>query len=168
MTSDFRITLVEGDRTVDQIRTVKYAESLCNKRVLEKFEIERRYWERRGIDWGIVTERELAPPLARNIELLRGKQCLTDRLSLNAVQLYTIAQTLTNIVTVEDLCLREAGAKCESQLGQDKGVGMTIAYYLLANRYWEVDMYNPIDPRKRIILLGHDLEKLRPTTDRRS
>lgn len=139
LTSDFRITLVEGERTVEQIRTVKYAESLSNKRVMEKFEIERRYWERRGIAWGIVTERELPKQLVRNIELLRGKRCLSDRLNLRAEQLYLLAQSLTEVVMTGQLSLKEAGTSCESQFGLDKGVGLTVAYYLLANRYWEVD-----------------------------
>lgn len=166
LTSDFRITLVEGDRTVDQIRTVKYAKSLSNKRVMEKFEIERRYWERRGIAWGIVTERELPKQLVRNIELLRGKCYLSERLNLRAEQLYLIAQSLTKAVITEHLSLKEAGTTCERQFGLDKGAGLTIAYYLLANRYWNVDMYSPIDPRKRLILLGHDLEKLQSTGGR--
>src|SRR5699024_850271 len=39
-------------------------------RVLEKFEIERVYWERRGISWGIVTEEEIDKTVARNISYI--------------------------------------------------------------------------------------------------
>jgi hypothetical protein len=166
LTSDFRLTLTVGDQKIDQIRTVKYASSLSSKRVLEKFEIERRYWERRGVDWGIVTERDLPQTLARNVELLRGKRCLSERLSLRGDQLYLIAETLTAKVRHEGLPLRKASAACDAQFKLANGSGLTVAYYLLANRYWEVDMYTRIDPSRRLTLLRHNLEELQPLEGR--
>lgn len=166
LTSDFRLTVVVGDQTIDQIRTVKYAQSLSSQRVLEKFEIERRYWERRGVDWGIVTNRDLPRNLARNVELLRGKRCLSDRLSLRAEQLYPLAEMLTDKVNHEKLPLREAGALCDAHFGLAKGSSLTVSYFLLANRYWEVDMYRRIDPGQELILLRHNIEALKSTQGR--
>lgn len=37
---------------------------------LEKFEIERVYWHRKEIDWGIVTEEEIHKTMARNISYI--------------------------------------------------------------------------------------------------
>ncbi|WP_139990785.1 TnsA endonuclease N-terminal domain-containing protein [Paenibacillus paridis] len=48
-------------------RTLKCKDDLADKRVLEKFEIEKVYWERQGVDWGIVTENEIPKTLAQNI-----------------------------------------------------------------------------------------------------
>jgi len=168
LTSDFRLTLAVGDQTINQIRTVKYAQSLSSQRVLEKFEIERRYWERRGVDWGIVTNRDLPRTLARNVELLRGKRCLSDRLSLRAEQLYPLAEMLTDKVHQEKLPLREAGALCDAQFGLAKGSSLTVSYFLLANRYWAVDMYRRIDPGQELILLRHNIEALKSTQGRAS
>ncbi|WP_409297820.1 hypothetical protein V1498_07050 [Peribacillus sp. SCS-26] len=42
-----------------------------DKRVLEKFEIERVYWERHENDWGIVTELEKPKTMAHNIAFVR-------------------------------------------------------------------------------------------------
>lgn len=158
LTSDFRLTVRIGQQTVDQIRTVKYAHSLSNQRVLEKFEIERRYWERRGVEWAIVTNRDLPKNLARNIELLRGRQCLSERLRLRAEQLYPLALALTAKVEQDQLPLREASAACEAQFELAKGSGLTIAYYLLANRYWEVDMCRRIDPGRPLRLIRNNME----------
>jgi hypothetical protein len=166
LTSDFRLTVRIGNQTVDQIRTVKYVQSLSSQRVLEKFEIERRYWARRGVDWAIVTNRDLPRNLARNIELLRGRQRLSDRLSLSPEQLYTIAQILTDKVEQEQLPLREASAACEILFELAKGSGLTIAYYLLANRYWEVDMCRRIDPGRPLSLVRHNMEALQPSERR--
>lgn len=66
MTSDFMIT-VNGGLTA---RAVKPTSELAKRRVREKLEIERRYWERRGISWKLVTEKEIPRTKVRNIEWL--------------------------------------------------------------------------------------------------
>ena len=66
MTCDFMITTSTGVKA----RTIKMTAELENARVLEKLEIERRYWVAQGVDWGIVTEREISRQKAKNIEWL--------------------------------------------------------------------------------------------------
>jgi hypothetical protein len=51
LTTDFMITVRDGERTFDIARTVKPSEELDKTRVIEKFGIERRYWAAKGIDW---------------------------------------------------------------------------------------------------------------------
>jgi hypothetical protein len=70
MTTDFLITVVNGDQSREIARTVKYAKDLEDIRVIEKLEIERLWWEARGVDWGIVTEHEIPEVLAKNVENL--------------------------------------------------------------------------------------------------
>jgi hypothetical protein len=168
LTSDFCLTLTGKSGPFDQVRTVKYAKHLDNERVLEKFEVERRYWERRGIYWAVVTEQELPTSLVRNVELLHGKRELTDRLSLPPAQLYTIAQSLTDKVSQENLPLRRLTAACDAQFGLAAGTALTLVYYLLANRYWQIDMYTRINPGRKLTLLGHTLEPLNPGARRQS
>ncbi|GAA0751544.1 hypothetical protein GCM10008907_06000 [Clostridium sartagoforme] len=50
MTTDFFITIKKGNEDCYIARTIKATDELLNKRVLEKFEIERVYWLRKGID----------------------------------------------------------------------------------------------------------------------
>ena len=59
MTSDFCITQKKGETTEDIIRTTKYKQDLIDRRVIEKFQIEKTYWQSKGIHWGIVTEDEV-------------------------------------------------------------------------------------------------------------
>jgi len=66
LTCDFMITTKHGSRA----RTIKSSTDLNNKRTLEKLEIERRYWDTLGIDWRIVTEREIDFVKSKNIEWL--------------------------------------------------------------------------------------------------
>lgn len=51
MTTDFLITTQNQMGEVKEVsRTLKYKDELLKKRIMEKFEIERVFFERRGID----------------------------------------------------------------------------------------------------------------------
>lgn len=51
-------------------RAVKSTRDLEKNRVMDKLEIERVYFERRGIDWKIITETELNRDLVQNLNWL--------------------------------------------------------------------------------------------------
>ncbi len=51
-------------------RSVKNSRDLEDERTLEKLEIERIYFERRGIEWKIITEKELNRDLVQNLNWL--------------------------------------------------------------------------------------------------
>jgi hypothetical protein len=70
LTCDFMITTTEGFKA----RTIKSSSELNNIRVLEKLEIERRYWLSKGIDWKVVTEKQISYCKAKNIEWLYSAQ----------------------------------------------------------------------------------------------
>jgi len=83
MTSDFRITVKAKNGTLDIIRTIKPKDDLIDERIIQKFEIERRYWKSKGLDWGIVTELEINRVLARNLNDIRSYY---DLYNLNGFQ----------------------------------------------------------------------------------
>ncbi|MCJ7840926.1 TnsA endonuclease N-terminal domain-containing protein [Lederbergia sp. NSJ-179] len=70
MTTDFLLTVDKGQGVYEVAHTIKMKEKLLEERVLEKFEIDREYWKRKGIGWGIVTEEEIDKTMARNISYI--------------------------------------------------------------------------------------------------
>src|SRR5690625_5548923 len=70
MTTDFLLTVDKGQGVFEVAHTIKMKNQLLEERVLEKFEIEREYWERKGISWGMVTEEEIDKIMARNISYI--------------------------------------------------------------------------------------------------
>ena len=66
MTTDFLITRIDGLHA----RTVKQSDELDNPRVIEKFSIEHAYWSSKGIDWKIVTEKQISRDKALNLQWL--------------------------------------------------------------------------------------------------
>ena len=67
MSTDLLVDIVRDGKQVLLARAVKPSEKLSDRRVIEKLEIERRYWAEQGIDWSIVTERDIPKTFARNI-----------------------------------------------------------------------------------------------------
>ncbi|MCY8235380.1 TnsA endonuclease N-terminal domain-containing protein [Priestia endophytica] len=78
MTTDFLLTIDKGQGTFEVARTIKMKDELLKERVLEKFEIEREYWQRRDIDWGIVTKEEIPKTMARNISYIHDYHNIQD------------------------------------------------------------------------------------------
>lgn len=70
MTTDFVITKKENEMTYDIARDIKMSEQLSKNRTYEKFRIVKNYWERQGIDWGVVTEKEIPHMKAYNLLIL--------------------------------------------------------------------------------------------------
>ena len=146
MTTDFLVILSGQRWPVEQARTVKPVTALANQRTREKLEIERRYWARRQVDWGIVTEREIPQVLANNLELLRSYRDLSGRLTLAEAQLKAVEVIVAAYIMNMDVPLREAAARCDQRLDLEAGTSLTVAYHLLATRQWQTDLNRPLDP----------------------
>lgn len=163
MTTDFLITLIVDGKRIEQACTVKYATDLQSASVLRKLEIECRFWEARQIDWGIVTEHDIPVALVDNVELLYPYKYMEKDSRYSRRELYSVATLLTKSMQESTLSLRHIALDCDSALGFEPGTSLAVAYFLIANRYWEIDMHVPIHPGKRLVLLNQvDLSKLNP------
>lgn len=161
MTTDFLVTIGQSMGVTEVARTVKPSGKLQEKRILEKFEIERRYWENRNISWGIVTEQEIPSQLAKNVKWLHPFFC-ADALSLSEREISHIQTLLTHKVHQTDASLGEIAADCDDRMGLLPGSSLSVARHLLATRQWLVDMNQPIEPRKKLVLLSQALEEPPP------
>lgn len=91
MTTDLVVYFRTEDGERRLARQVKYSKDLelglaktdSERRhvahILEKLEIERRYWAARGVSWAVLTERELTEVRQMNIEFLLGFKLDGDR-----------------------------------------------------------------------------------------
>lgn len=153
MTTDFIITLSEGLNSYDRARTIKSSNDLQSQRTLEKLEIERQYWARRNINWAIVTEREISHVLAENVRLVHKYLTIKDRLLLHETLLQEAIAMMTHEVKQSSCSLSHIALECDERLHLQPGDCLTIAYHLLATRQWKIDMFTPIQPGNRLILL---------------
>lgn len=73
MTSDFLVNTRHSSPTKFALQA-KYTDALKDPRTIEKLEIERRYWQQKGIPWMLVTECEIPKLVIQNLKWLYPAQ----------------------------------------------------------------------------------------------
>jgi hypothetical protein len=150
MTTDFLITVKKEMGVGELARTVKYSQELSKPRVIEKFEIERVYWNSRGVDWGIVTEKEIDSILAQNIEWLHPYQNIKLCSPLDEDIISRLIPLLEIHLSNQSITLSELTITCDVQLGLKTGVCLAAVRHLLATRRLKDNMHSRIEPSKKI------------------
>lgn len=149
MTTDFLITIYQSLDTTEVAFNVKYSKDLNNKRTIEKFEIERYYWERRGVKWRIVTEKDINHSLVNNIEWIHSfykPDWLLNQISSSLLQ--EVADFTFNLAQENQIPLRKATNISDEKFNFSPGVSLSLVRHLIATRKWAVDMTFPIQPEK--------------------
>jgi hypothetical protein len=157
VTSDFVVTHARGLENVERAYAVKPSSALNSKRELEKLEIEWRYWQSRGIEWEIVTEREVPRTFVENIKWVHNHRELAVGILPESLSLAKAEQMLLTFVS-ETRPLADAAAAAEDRLGLQAGAGLAIVRHLIATKRWRVDMTAPLNPCNPIRLL-HSTEE---------
>ena len=162
MTTDFFLTLQIEGKIVEHARTFKLSKDLSSIRTLEKLEIERRYWEKRGVDWAIITERDVPLVISRNVAMIHESWHLPSYTP--ATDIYDIATLLTELITQEHpQPLRHLTALSDKRLGfseRKRGISLSVAYYLIATRQWRINMSIPINTDEPLNFLGANLKSI--------
>lgn len=141
MTTDFVITTGSGCVA----RSVKLSSELEKPRVLEKLEIERRYWERRGIEWRIVTEKEIDFQKAGNLEWIYRSWYYPEMLPETAKQ-EEVMSCFLDLFETTPLSVAEIARETEDIYGLEAGLGLTtFQYLLLQKKITTVNLSLPMD-----------------------
>jgi hypothetical protein len=146
MTTDILLTRSRTAGTLLEPITVKPESELRNDRVLEKLEIERVYWERRGSTLGIVTEAELPAGLVGNLEWIdEYHEITTETLCAAAIanaEDYLFAYLRDNpTVALNELC-----ARADNRLGHRHGTCLIVVRHALSRKRWTVPLASKIEP----------------------
>jgi len=155
MTTDFVITVGSALHNADIARTIKYQNKLSSLRVMEKFEIERVYWTRRGVDWGIVTETDLPPEFAANVQWVHSHRDLRNLVPITEESVRAVEEYLASKLTASPKALlKSATAEADEVFSLSAGTSLAIVRHLIANRRLEVDMNIPIRPDEPLGLIA--------------
>ena len=164
MTTDFLLTVNKGEGNVELARTIKMKDELLKERILEKFEIEHVYWEKRGVDWGIVTELEIPKTLARNINYIHDYYDIQQYDAFQNIDWQTIedlSMELLKRVLDKDKSIREITSVFDKEVHLPLGSGMTLFYHLLAQKIIQIDMLNPLNVEETMVIQTIDESKLK-------
>lgn len=149
MTTDFLLDIRQGKATVQHARTVKPADQLDSSRVLEKLEIERRYWQVRDVDWGIVTEYEIPSIEAANIRLLHGYRDVSGRMA-DTNSLAEITGFLLR--AAKEQPIGEVVSACDEALQLVSGTARTVLHHLLANQKIHFALDEPLTDQTVLVV----------------
>lgn len=135
-TTDFLLTVRDGDRCFHAARAVKPEEELQERRVLEKLEIERRYWLEEGIqDWGIIMDRDIPEPVWRNLDWLHECRDLAKLTPITPNDVHRariwFVSALAPGLAVKLAMLSSA---CDAELSLASGSGLKVLRHLLARK----------------------------------
>lgn len=152
MTTDFRITLNDG---TEVLRSVKPRDELNSKRTIEKLEIERAFWATKGLDWGIVTEMQIPEEFAENVAWVHKARYLDGIDYMGQEMLFSVERALRRLISQDKtMPLALAANQVDIKLGLDEGLSLFIVKYLIANNFWNVDMYSRVNPGRPLSLLS--------------
>lgn len=138
------------DNVEEQVAiSVKSLSEIERKTVIEKMEIERRFWKNKSIPFYVITEKEINKQFVDNIKWVR--ETLIDKNIENkrelAEQLYYFLQEnkqkkLNNVL-----------AEFDDNVGTKKGTALFIFRYLIGIKEIAVDMEKSIDLNEIIQVL---------------
>ncbi len=157
MTTDFLITKNNNGEYMEIARTIKSKDDLLNKRILEKFEIERLYWKRKEIDWGIVTENEIDKIIPHNISFVQGYKDITTIDCFENIDNFELKDLIYEFIrrVIEDRrSARAIGCEFDDDMDLPKGSGLSIYKYLIINKIIEIDITKEIDVNKYIPIIN--------------
>ena len=148
MTSDFYYC----SNGIWQAVAVKPSAEACKKRVAEKLEIERVYWEREGINWRVMTELDINHDKADNIQWLRHgaplAEIITDR-----YQREVVCDAFCELYNKRHIPFETIIEGIETECHLPLGTGLQIFKHLVMDRRISIDMEIPIDhhePRREV------------------
>lgn len=142
MTTDFLITISHSGGTRHIARTIKPSKELENARTIEKFEIERSYWEDRGIDWGIITEKEMPRNMIENVEWLHSSYFEIEDLPPSAGQ--TFINQMKSFIKRYNTSIVEVVTEFDKTFQLENGMGLEILKHLIARHELQVDIHQKI------------------------
>ena len=145
MTTDILLT-VEGAHARLEPITVKPESELKDSRVLEKFEIERLYWDARGARLGIVTGRELPKGLVKNLSWIDDYHEITSE-TLSPEAIDGIGDHLFDrIIANPSAALNATCAEADNRLGYGSGTSLGVVRHAISRKLWTVPLDVEIDP----------------------
>ena len=136
MTTDFLITLKNGKSIA---RSVKPSSDLENERVCKKLMLEREYWSRRGVDWKIVTEKEINRDMTMN---LRWLYYGSEELPTEEYKRYETA--FLECYQDKNLSFTTILEIIEEAFNLPHGTGMKIFRWMVLNEKITLDLQHPI------------------------
>lgn len=144
ITTNFILTIKDSNGNIKYVaRTVKNTSELTKKITWEKLEIERRYWWAKGIEWKVITEKQLDRQYAKNIEWVRETLLPNQVLQVDIDRASEILHSY--LLNNEDKVLKDLLKQFDDREEFEKGSSIYILRYLIAKKLININMKKKVD-----------------------
>lgn len=148
LTTDLFVIYKSGKRIA---YTFKYLEAMSKtKRQLELFEIERRYWQKQGIEFFIITEKHIPP---RDVRIAYGDLhacCRENNFELLHVQ-NVYSYLLQEYNSSSDKNIISMSKEMDELFNYSKGSSLKVVKFLIARRIITTNLEIPIHSTDKTI-----------------
>jgi hypothetical protein len=144
MSTDFMITLSINGKEINVARTIKPFNKLEEKRVVEKYEIERRYWLEKNIDWKLVTENDISKEFASNVEWVHTEYILEALPDMGLTDLLDICEHIKDRLGKNDCSINYVTSSLDKAFNIERGTCLSLFKHLLAKKEIVMDMQKKI------------------------
>lgn len=134
---------------VEFARSIKYASNLDKKSTLESLEVQRRYFEKKGIDFGIVTNKDLNMVQVKNIEWLNP----IISMNYKHENISDIEMMIKSRYQTEEIPFNKLLESIDADYGFEAGTAVQVFKSMVANRKVVIDFLHPINLRAKIEIL---------------
>ena len=134
---------------VEFARSIKYASNLEKKSTLESLEVQRLYWEKKGVDFGIVTNKELDMVQVKNIEWLNPIISMNFKHESKS----DIEMIIKSRYQTEEIPFNKLLEMVDADYGFEAGTAVQVFKSMVANRKAVIDFLHPINLRTKIEIL---------------
>lgn len=125
-------------------KSVKDYRQLENKHVIERYQIMKKYWESRNVDYGIVTNKEIPLVLAKNVEYIHPFFHLEEYGIEEEIQLFLKERLVEMIGNGDGNLISKVLTMFDEEFNLSQGTAITIYKHMLARKILGVDMNKEI------------------------
>lgn len=145
LTTSFLITIKENGKNRYVARSIKAISELEKKITIEKYEIEKRYWLKKQINWGIVTQKEIPVLKAKNIEWVHSALYSVEERGLSEIEVNDMSIILIESFLNSNITIRRIISKLDKDYNLQDGTSLFLFKYLIATKRIKVDMNKEIN-----------------------
>jgi TnsA endonuclease C terminal/TnsA endonuclease N terminal len=142
LTTDFMLTVQKDGESTSVARTVKTTAELEKKSVVERLEVERRYFLAEGIDWKVVTEKEIPKLLAENVEWIHPAYWLEETNEMSIEDLKSLAEILKSTLQNNVSTINKITTALDKEQNLEMGTSLSLFKHLVARKEVVMDMLN--------------------------
>lgn len=148
VTIDFHLLKLVNGLKMEVGRSYKPAD-LLDDRTLEKEEIARVYYERRGQDWGLVTAEDVPKVIADNARRFSTYARLDEVPGFTVPDLEPFAEDfISRLAKKSDAPISHLCSEVDRKLGAISGTCLVVIMYLFSVRQWPIDITIPFEPSR--------------------